>query len=181
MFVRPAAACSLVALESPTQFVLESEAIVIARVIRAERGEALLQPEAYLKGPVSAGQLHFTADPRGNDGVSCPTAAFRTGDRVLVYLLRDRGSEWPLANAYYRLVDGHARPEYDTGAPPLAEAEAVEQIRALTGQYAVPAASAAEGAGIDWWKTVVPVGGALLVIFAIGLVLMRLWHRIDPS
>jgi hypothetical protein len=57
----------------------------------------------------------------------------------------------------------------------------VAAIRAITGQYAVPAGSKDEGAGIDWKSTVLPVGAALLAVFAIGLVLMRQWHKIDPS
>jgi len=47
-----------------------------------------------------------------------------------------------------------------------------------------PVGSAAigeEGAAIDWIGTVLPVSAALLVVFAIGLLLMRTWHRIDPS
>jgi hypothetical protein len=67
------------------------------------------------------------------------------------------------------------------GAEPRSEVEVVSSIRAITGQYAVPAATEAEGAGIDWGNTVLPLGLVLLVIFGIGLVLMRVWHRIDPS
>jgi hypothetical protein len=57
----------------------------------------------------------------------------------------------------------------------------VSLVRGITEQYAVPAASAGDGAGIDWWKTVLPVGVATLALFGVGLYLMRIWHRIDPS
>jgi hypothetical protein len=67
------------------------------------------------------------------------------------------------------------------GTPLSAEADLVEEIRGITGQYAVPPQSESEGQGIDWWKTVLPVGGAVLGIFVVGLFLMRIWHRIDPS
>ena len=63
----------------------------------------------------------------------------------------------------------------------MAEAELVSRIRALTNQYTVPAAAESESAGIDWGRTVVPVGFAVLALFGVGLVLMRIWHRIDPS
>jgi hypothetical protein len=63
----------------------------------------------------------------------------------------------------------------------IPEAELVARVRSLTNQYAVPASSRGEGAGIDWTRTILPVGAALVAIFVIALFLMRIWHRIDPS
>ena len=73
-------------------------------------------------------------------------------------------------------------PQTETGGKvPASELDVVQKIRALTGQYAVPAASEDDGAGIDWSHTIVPMGVVLLIVFGIGLVLMRVWHRIDPT
>lgn len=63
----------------------------------------------------------------------------------------------------------------------MSESGLIELIRHETNQFAVPAQSAAEGEGIDWVWTVLPVGGATLAILAVSLYLMRIWHRIDPS
>ena len=59
--------------------------------------------------------------------------------------------------------------------------KAFAEIRTVTGQYAVPAADDEEGATLDWMKVVLPVGLATLGVFAVSLVLMRMWHKIDPS
>jgi hypothetical protein len=61
------------------------------------------------------------------------------------------------------------------------EGQLLARVEGLTGQYSVPAADKDEGAGIDWWGTIIPVGAVLLGLMAVGLVLMRIWHRIDPS
>jgi hypothetical protein len=96
----------------------------------------------------------------------------------VVYIFDASSREWPLTNQVYVLDQGRAHMEGDKDRT---EAEVVNAIRGVTGQYAVPAANDDEGAGIDWKSTVLPLGIALALIFAIGLVLMRLWHRIDPS
>jgi hypothetical protein len=61
------------------------------------------------------------------------------------------------------------------------ESELIAQVRSVTNRYAVPAASPSEGEGIDWGKTVVPLSIALGAVFIIGLFLMGIWHRIDPT
>ena len=88
--------------------------------------------------------------------------------------------QWPAAGRTFQLEEGRAL-RYDGEQLNLTEGEFVQDIRDLTGQYAVPAATDSEGEGIEWGGTVAPVAGVLLVVFAIGLVLMRIWHRIDPS
>ena len=185
VFVRPAHACTLVQIDSPAQLVPDAEVIVIGEVIRADADELALRPEAFLKGPASAEEIVFRelagpADPPGGVGGinGCPRASLAPRDRVLVYIFEAESARFPLLNQVYVLRDGRALME---GAGPISEVEAVSSIRAITGQYAVPAASEAEGAGIDWGNTVLPLGLVLLVIFGIGLVLMRVWHRIDPS
>lgn len=173
LHVRPAFACTLIAPESPVQFVAESELVVIGTVNSVSGDAFVLEPEAFLKGPLSAEPMRFT----GEDDL-CPTLQVREGDRVLLYVADAARLQWPFMNMGYVLRDGKA---FREGEPERTEVEVVSAIRALTNQYAVPAASEDEGAGIDWGGTILPLGGVLLVLFAIGLVLMRVWHRIDPS
>ena len=173
VFVRPAYACSLIQPESPDQFVAEAQLIVIGKVTAASDAELVLQPEAFLKGPASGEPFRLVSA-----GDMCPRAEVNKGDRVLVYVFDASHPTWPLINEVYELRDGHA---FRQGEVERTEIEVVSRIRAITGQYIVPAASDSEGAGIDWGSTIIPVGAALTIVFAIGLVLMRTWHRIDPS
>jgi len=171
--VRPAYACSLEQPEGPEDFIAESEVILIGRATRATETELEIEPEAFLKGPASGEP--FVLPLRDE---LCPPAEVRVGQRLLIYMLDASEPEWPLMNQVYVLQDGHAnRP----GEAQRTEVEVVSHIRGVTGQYIVPAASESEGAGIDWESTVLPLGVVLVVIFGIGLVLMRVWHRIDPS
>lgn len=160
--------------------VADSDLVVIATVVSDTAGGTALRPEAYLKGAAIRGDLRLV--DRAQTGAPCARAAIEPGMRVLAFL---RGSarevEWPRIDDGYILRDGLARSTNPLVAFQTSEAALVDEVRSSTGQYAVPAASADEGAGIGWTKTVLPVGAALLVVFAIGLVLMRLWHRIDPS
>lgn len=169
----PAYACSLEQPAGPADFIEASEVIIIATVSAASAEQLVLQPEAFLKGPASGEPLVL---PLRDE--LCPVAEVAAGERVLVYLLDVSEPEWPLLNQVYVLRDGHA---YREGEPERTEVEVVSQIRSATGQYIVPAATQGEGAGIDWNNTIIPLGVALLIIFGIGLVLMRVWHRIDPS
>jgi hypothetical protein len=144
----------------------------------------VIEPEAFLKGPASSEPVTLAAPDTGvhatleAQGAECPRAKASQGDRVLVYILDAQAPHYPYLNEAYVLKDGHARME---GSNELTEVQLVNEIRAITEQYAVPAATASEGAGIDWGSTVVPLGAALAVVFVIGLALMRVWHRIDPS
>jgi len=173
VFVRPAHACSLMAVDSPVRLVPEAELIVIGEVTAVDGAGATLRPEAFLKGPLSGKDIRLERDSSG-----CPTAGLETGARALVFVFDADAPRYPYVNEAYLLKDGHARME---GSAELSEVEVVSAIRAVTGQYAVPAESESEGAGIDWRNTILPLGAALGVIFVIGLALMRVWHRIDPS
>ncbi|MGE3074323.1 MAG: hypothetical protein AB7N24_13820 [Dehalococcoidia bacterium] len=166
-------ACSLIQPDSPTTFVPDSEMIVIGEVVSTGTDSLDLKPEAFLKGPATPDEITFSGDDLG-----CPRADLKVGDRALVYVFDAAQPSYPLINQVYLLRDGRAIQE---GSETLTEVEVVGDIRGLTGQYAVPASNKDDGAGIDWSNTVLPLGVVLLIIFGIGLVLMRVWHRIDPS
>jgi len=128
-----------------------------------------LEPIAFLKGPASSEPIRFADEDLG-----CLDA----GDLAVVYFLRLKEPPDMRLTKAYLLRD----PQTETGGKvPASELDVVQKIRALTGQYAVPAASEDDGAGIDWSHTIVPMGVVLLIVFGIGLVLMRVWHRIDPT
>jgi hypothetical protein len=152
--------------------VARSETIVVATARDVTDSQATFKPEAFLKGAVTAGDLVLSSPDRTS---TCAPAEFVPGER---YLLLLRGSAWPIDGSVLQLVRGEW---LWLGVPLASEAELIDEIREVTGQYAVPAQSDSEGQGIDWWKTVLPVGGAVLGIFVVGLFLMRIWHRIDPS
>jgi hypothetical protein len=160
------------------QAVLEANVILVARVEVGPGGVELI-PETFLKGTVSRQTV------RPGDAASlppgCAPANLPDGERVLVFLSTASGTPgWPAASALFRLEGGQAA-RADGGVEPLGEAELVRRIRTLTGQQAAPPAADEPAAGIDWSGTVLPVGALLLGVFGIGLVLMRTWHRIDPS
>ena len=158
--------------------------ILIGTVAGVGDTQARITPQVYLKGPVSASDVVIQAPPLG-----CAGVPLQQGERVLLMLPNSGGQLlWPMLDSpggSYRLVDGHAVnldprvTETVDGAP--TESEVVEHIRSVTGQYAVPATSASEGASLDWVKVVAPVTVACLLVFGIGLWLMKIWHRIDPS
>jgi hypothetical protein len=45
----------------------------------------------------------------------------------------------------------------------------------------VPAQTNSQGASLDWIKVVLPTALVVLAVFGIGLYLMKIWHRIDPT
>jgi hypothetical protein len=173
VFVPAAHACTLLQPESPVQFVAESELIVVGRVTEVGADSFSIQPEAFLKGPVSGEALRFS----GRDA-QCPTAEVAAEDRVLVYVGKADELSWPLINQVYEFREGRA---YREGEMERLEIQVISDIRRITGQYGVPAIDDDEGAGINWGDTLLPLGALLVVVFVIGLVLMRIWHRIDPS
>jgi hypothetical protein len=170
--VSRAHACSFAPFDLEAM-VAGAETIVVVEVETATRARAELQPEVFLKGPVTAGHLVLTDPDRAS---SCEVAAFEPGRRFVLFL---NGSRWPYSGQVLHLEGGTA--VSPTGGYTAPETETLAAIRGLTEQYAVPPRSQSESQGIDWWKTVVPVGAAVLGIFAAGLFLMRIWHRIDPS
>lgn len=142
-------------------------------------GSFSVAPESFLRGPASSKPLRFERDgpmmPCGQSGVSA-------NDRVLI--ATPDGSEpfkWPFVEATFLLVNGEARSANPADRRLWSEAELVEKFRGQTDQFVVPAASDSEGQGIEWGSTVLPIGLALGIVFVIGLFLMRIWHRIDPS
>lgn len=138
---------------------------------------ATIAPEAYLKGPTSSGTVLLRIETLPSE---CEPAELRVGERVLLLLRSNQGDvHWPSPEQLWVLRGGEATLQ-DSGES-ISEGELVSAIRDVTGQYSVPVASEAEAPGIDWIRTVLWVGGVVLVVFAIGLVLMKEWHRIDPT
>jgi hypothetical protein len=173
-----ATACEDLTDASLSESVDAAALIVIAGVAPGTADEnVVLRPEAYFKG-AAEGQP-FVVE-RGDAG-DCPPAALLPGTRVLLFLdsVGNRLA-WPDTSRAFVLHDGVAS-NAATPAWVVQELELTERIQDLTGQASVPVESADEGRQVDWWGTVVPVGSALVVVFAIGLLLMRTWHRIDPS
>lgn len=155
----------------------EFDVVVVGAVAERAGGVAIL-PEAWLKGAASADAIPLAAGD-GRDCLSAPLPP--AGARALAALRREgTGYAPPPASALFVISDGVA---VNAASQPerLPEAELIARIRAVTGQYAVPAAAPAEGASLDWVRVVAPVAGAILAIFAVSLALMRLWHRIDPT
>jgi len=153
--------------------ILSFSVIVVGRTEPAPQGGLQLRPEVYLRGPAMGGALVLV--PR-DDG--CPQAAVRPGERVLAALEPAPGGwRWPAVGQLFVLQEGRA--EADDGRV-MPEAEAVEALRRTTGQLAYPAA-ADDAGGFDWLRGGLPVGVALAAVFGLGLYLMRLWHRIDPT
>jgi hypothetical protein len=180
VFARPAAAMSCSGLLVPLAGrVASSQVVAIGKVTYVSDGEAHIAPAAYLKGPAQAGELVVK---RSTQPAECPLATFAEGDQVLVMLSSGVDAfDWPDAQWAYRISGGTAVANGGAVQDVQPEDTLVSQIRSLTNQYAVPASSNGEGASIDWLTTVVPITGALLIVFIIGLYLMRIWHRIDPS
>jgi hypothetical protein len=136
-----------------------------------------VEPEAYLKGSAIAGPLVISNAPSECARAELPPE----GGRVVVALRRDgRGFAWPVPAALFTVEGGTATNGGDAPVS-LPEDELVSRIRGFSGQYAVLAGDASEGASIDWLRVVLPVTLAALVILGIALVLLRIWHRIDPE
>lgn len=143
-----------------------------------DQSRIYVHPEAFLKGPASGGDLVFA----GGLPEPCRGTPARPGERVILLVAgRDGALSWPSPERVYRLVDGAAQTTLRGDTSTVPESEFLATLRSLTNQYAVPAGSGGDGAGIDWVGTVLPVAGALVAVFVVGLFLMRIWHRIDPS
>lgn len=154
--------------------------ILVAKVHRqSAAGPVELEPEVILKGSVPGTNVTLSV----HEGEApCALATLEDGSRALLFLsVVDGRPEWPGASQTFDLRDGLAIQQEDLGFGEGPEFARVNSVRTITGQYVVPAADAGEVAGIDWRSTVLPIGAVLLIVFGIGLVLMRTWHRIDPS
>jgi len=154
-------ACPALDLERAEATALAFDVIVAGAV--EERGAGVvIVPEYYLKGAAVSGPLALERDGR------CPEAELEAGTRVLAGLVRAPGGfRWPSPDAVRLLPDDER-----------AEELLIAPLRAATGQQAYPPAGAA---GFDWMGVGIPVIGALVGLMAVGLYLMRLWHRIDPT
>jgi hypothetical protein len=162
-----------------TSRVQTSQVVALGRVTYVSDGEAHITPSAYLKGPAQAGDLVVK---RTAQLAECPLATFAEGEQVLVMLSSGADAfDWPDGQWAYRISGGTATANGGAVQDVQPEDALLSQIRSLTNQYAVPASSKSEGASIDWVTTVLPITGALLIVFVIGLYLMKIWHRIDPS
>lgn len=167
--------------DSLAQAVQASSLIVIARVTDATPARsALLQPEAFLKGSASNAGIPLEYPL---DSSPCPLATLRPSSRVLVFLASQGGQPgWPGTSQVVDLDNATAVQQEDGGFGPSTEAAWVSRVRSVTGQYAVPSRGGdGGGASIDWNKTILPVGAAIAGLLVVGLALMRVWHRIDPS
>ncbi len=159
--------------------VLRADVIVLGSVVAASDSVSVqIHPAAYLKGPAQAGdvELHYPSPEP-----ACPLGSFTQDGRIVVLLQSHAGDlQWPDAGEVYVLSDGSAVNELHGGVS-QAESELLHDIRAITGQYAVPATDASEGASLDWVKVVLPTTVVTLIVFGLGLLFMRTWHRIDPT
>lgn len=171
--------CTIIS-EAPKALDLVDIKVIVIGVIEKKRNsdDVNIEPELFLRGAASREPIQLQPpEPAG----ACDPALLNDGDRVLL-LLQSRGNRlvWPSDGYMFLLYEGLATNNGNTLIT-LSEAQLIENIRQVTGQYAVPAATTGEGARIDWVGTVLPVGGGLAVILVISLALMGLWHRIDPS
>ena len=150
--------------------------VIVAGELVDEDGVPAIQPEVYLKGSAVTGPLPLAATS------DCAQAGLpAAGSRVVVALRREGGGfQWPVPAALFAVEDGIAT---SGGDPPvsLPEDELVSRIREVSGQYAVLAADPSEGVSVNWLGVVLPVALAAAIILGIALVLLRIWHRIEPE
>lgn len=158
----------------------QADVIVVGHIIGQSPYGAGVAPEAFLKGRARPEDIVLQ---RPAQPPECPLAALPgQGARVLLLLQATNGGyAWPDESMAYVLEGGNARLASESLKDDHTEPALLSDIRSQTNLYAVPAAKNSEGASIDWKSTVVPVSVALGIVFVIGLVLMRTWHRIDPS
>ena len=176
------AGCISVSSDSVTQAVQASSIIAVARVEAAGEDSLTLRPEALLKGSVS-GETVGIARPDTDPDSGCVLAELQRSQRVFIFLAASEGRVfWPSVQQVFVIEpSGDARQLQQLGFGRPTEASMVKLVQDITGQYVIPAETEEEGQGIEWGSTILPIGLALGVVFVIGLFLMRIWHRIDPS
>jgi hypothetical protein len=184
VFVRPAhALCLGVDTTKLADATRASSVILVGTVTDVAAADTVaIDPELFLKGAAQSGDIRLTyPDPAPDPKLGCTLASFTRGDRVLVFLGELGGSlDWPGTADVFVLRQGTAQQAGTTG-PGIPEQTLVDDVRALTNTYAVPAAKNEDGAGINWEATIVPTALTLGGLLLVGLFLMRIWHRIDPS
>ena len=153
---------------------IEDFDVIVIGELTSGSGATTIEPEAYLKGSAITQALVLANAPSECAEANLPPS----GARVVVALRQAVGGfQWPVPAALFVVEGGIAT----NGADPplsLSEDELISRIREVSGQYAVPAS---ESGSIDWLRVVLPVVLAAIVILGIGLVLLRIWHRIEPE
>ncbi len=167
-------ACSFAFAPTPLASLDRAGVAAIVSVTSVTSTEVVFTPEVFLKGPANSDKIVFR---RPADVTSTCDASFTASSRVLLFIPASAAS-WPTLDMVFELNGGFVSQLGQQGEP---EAKVIADIRNITGQYAVPAANSEEGATLDWKKVVLPVGLATLAVFAASLIMMRTWHRIDPS
>ncbi len=154
----------------------DADVIVVGELVTLD-GAPAVDPEVYLKGSAVTQTLVLAGEASECEEAELPPA----GARVVVALRREAGGfQWPVPAALFVVEDGIAT----NGAEPAAslpEEELVSRIREVSGQYAVLAVDPSEGASVNWLGVVLPVALAAAIILGIALVLLRIWHRIEPE
>ena len=149
------------------------DVIVVGQLTSAGETPAV-DPEVYLRGSAVTQMLRLVDAPSECAKADLPPS----GARVVVALRQEVGGfQWPVPAALF-VVEGGVATNGDDPPSSLPEDELISRIREVSGQYAVPAS---ESGSIDWLRVVLPVVLAAIVILGIGLVLLRIWHRIEPE
>ena len=116
-----------------------SRVIVIGTVHEENGGGAVrIEPSAFLLGAASNEPIRPQSP---NPLPDCALARLSEGQRILAFLpAADGVLQWPSAGRVFWLDGGHAT---SAGASPktITEIELTDKIKAITGQYAFPAAS----------------------------------------
>lgn len=166
---------------------VEATAVIVIGTVASggPAGSVVIHPEAYLRGAAERKAFMLSRPPSTNAVQEaalreCPPAILEPGSRVLLALYGEGGElAWPGRWQAFTLRDGTAANQAPGEPLLMAEDELIEEIRAITGVYVVPAES--DPAFSIQWTNLAIVAGALAIVFAIGLALMRVWHRIDPT
>ena len=174
--------------EELTARIRDADLVVLGDVIDAvsepgvDRDTLRLRPIAFFKGNPSAALINVQVRLPG----PClnPSVYFGPGARLLLIAQSVGGTVvFPEPERVYSIdkVLGVSLALNRGDTVIVQDVELFTRIRTITGQMSVAAESKEEGAGIEWWKTIVPVLVALAFIGGAGFFLMRIWHRIDPS
>lgn len=167
--------CVAVDLDSPRSAIQTADVIVVGTIASNDDGHTTIEPEAYLKGPATGRVIVLGA----RDDSTCAPASVADGDRVIAMLATgadEDTADWPGEGRTFVVNEGQT----NLGGAAVSEETVIEALREVTGVYAVPAGSDA-GISFNLSGSILPVGIVIGAIFGIGLVLMRVWHRIDPS
>ena len=171
--------CETLDLENLYQSVRDYDVIVIVKVgnfLQTTPKSVELNVEAYLKGPPN---VHVLVPVLRDD--LC-TAELYADARMLVALKGFPGVNvlWPSYGSVFFLENGYVFNEDGLNLG-VTEADLIKDVRSVTGQFAVPANSLNEAASLDLVSVIIPVLIAAVCILGIGLILQRIWQKIDPE